>query len=1628
MKQKMRFLSWILIAVMTVCQLPGLSMPVFASQTQEIANEGNEEDPSLDESEEDITESSISDNETVTVSENESEDISTENEETLNEDSSESYDLYVGGVQVTSANKDDITAAIVDSGQTATGQAKYDPDAKTLTIKNFEFIGIGYQDSSAYPMCGGIWSGINDLTLVIDGDNNITEVGGSRPTSIGIWAENGLIIKGIGTLTAKGSTPTPYSNGHGYSYGIGGRSCLIDDDFTGTLNAISSNITNNLNSYASVGLSVSHTLTINNGTVNAYSGDSLGNMGISAGIIASDVIINGGNLTAVGGASIKDESYGIYVPSRTIYINGGTVKASGKYGAMTHTEFGEDTVIKASFNADGSELEDYSASNASGYKYIYATFTERFYDLYVGGVHVTNLNRNKLVSEINASGGAASGIITFDSKTNTLYMKDATVTARGTADYRGDSCTITTTLDKLTIAFSGTNNIGCEYPYVGSYAYYNGIGCVSTDLVFEGEDGATLTVSANSGTAPENGAICPATITVNGGTVIAQSPYEKRLAHVPYGLSLNKSGGVLLTVNKGKLISTGWAPICASNFTADRVSPNTMLRGSKNADGSESESYDYANNGGFGDYGYQNTYRYVEAVPITDTPYDLYINGTRVTGLNAYDLSLIEGVEGNASYDAETNTLNLNGVDITGTDTSDVWAGIKYLGYKQLNINVNGQNHIVDNGVRNTASAGILTGEYNDYNYWDNAANVNISISEGGLLELHGGYVSGGYYPSTLGCYVQGMGKLTISGKGTLSTCGGKSKGGVNEGYSYGICANSISVDMEEGNVFALGQQAYFSTGIATTSGFHIYNGKVLATADDACESYGVYASNWMDPNGINLEGGELIAAGGNATKDGFGIYCENGNFIINGGKLTASTESDTASSRAISKAPTLAAGLIAGASKNSNGSRAEKYIEEKNSEYKWFSVPYEDWGEIPASFKAIFNNDYTQVPEGIWYVFGNNTMGYTPVYTSADEIIDYSEVYTGSAITFNENVYVFHGSRKLWENRDYTLSYKNNVNAADAHSGAKAPVINVKGKGTYSSTADFKFSIRKTDLSKATLVSERIVTAAAGSKIGTIKPSLTFAGKKLTAGKDYDLSYYYDSVADSHKIADPAKTNVAAGGYYQIWITAHAGSNFEGAFAQTVTVRGVDAKAKNIVAMNKVKVNAPKAKDLPYTESGYKLSELFDNSNGKAAKATVVNRKEVLEYGKHYTVYSPDEDENGVIKDSGKHTVVIHGCDNEHVGDKLATIEIGGTPAGKVKIAGLASNVEYSGKSYTYADLFTPDKTTKANKWNRITLYVVNNKKIETLEEDKDYKVEVSHNGATGKVDVIYTFMGKYNGVTKKAVNVKVRNITAATVEVSDAEFSKAGAVPDDIVVKLGDEILREGIDYTLSYSNNAKPGKKTDKSAPTVTATGIGNYAGKAIGKYNVNKSDIRKHVTLAATDKTYDEKAKPGYFKSVPKLMDGGKAISVGKDVSKINKTDYKYYYAGTDTEIPDDTIVPAGTWIEVRVTVKCLDNSPYEAGENLVLTGRYRMIQKGYDLKSAKVTVKNKNIQFNNGKPILLENNLSVVLNKKELTTDDYEIVSIRNNRFLGTATVEIRGKGQYGGSKTFTFKISAKALK
>ncbi len=46
----------------------------------------------------------------------------------------------------------------------------------------------------------------------------------------------------------------------------------------------------------------------------------------------------------------------------------------------------------------------------------------------------------------------------------------------------------------------------------------------------------------------------------------------------------------------------------------------------------------------------------------------------------------------------------------------------------------------------------------------------------------------------------------------------------------------------------------------------------------------------------------------------------------------------------------------------------------------------------------------------------------------------------------------------------------------------------------------------------------------------------------------------------------------------------------------------------------------------------------------------------------------------------------------------------------------------------------------------------------------------------------------------------------------------------------------------------------------------------------------------------------------------------------------------------------------------------------------------------------------------------------------LGASDYSIVSITNNTGVGTATLMIRGIGEYGGTKTISLKITAKSLK
>ncbi|MCM1236051.1 MAG: BspA family leucine-rich repeat surface protein, partial [Ruminococcus flavefaciens] len=156
-------------------------------------------------------------------------------------------------------------------------------------------------------------------------------------------------------------------------------------------------------------------------------------------------------------------------------------------------------------------------------------------------------------------------------------------------------------------------------------------------------------------------------------------------------------------------------------------------------------------------------------------------------------------------------------------------------------------------------------------------------------------------------------------------------------------------------------------------------------------------------------------------------------------------------------------------------------------------------------------------IPEGLW------------IAAIGDRI------YTGRQV--KPEVHVYDGRKRLKEGRDYTVGYRNHTKAADG-SAAKAPTVTVKGKGNYSGTETATFTILPVSLTDSSVTAQDLIVAYNG-KVQKKAVSVLFNGKKLSANKDYTVSY-------------PALAEGVAGAYreagtYEILLTAKAGGNFTG-------------------------------------------------------------------------------------------------------------------------------------------------------------------------------------------------------------------------------------------------------------------------------------------------------------------------------------------------------------------------------------------------------------------------------------------------------------------------------------------------
>ena len=589
-------------------------------------------------------------------------------------------------------------------------------------------------------------------------------------------------------------------------------------------------------------------------------------------------------------------------------------------------------------------------------------------------------------------------------------------------------------------------------------------------------------------------------------------------------------------------------------------------------------------------------------------------------------------------------------------------------------------------------------------------------------------------------------------------------------------------------------------------------------------------------------------------------------------------------------------------------------------------------------------NGNPLPIPEGLWVT---DVDGYT---------------YSGKAI--KPAVRVYDHKKRLEEKKDYTVSYKNNVNAADKNS-AKAPTITIKGKGNYEGTLLKTFTIAPKNISDPDVKADDL-TVAYNNKRQTPSPTVTWSGRKLKNKKDYSFKASPQTETGSYKIK----------------------------------VRGIG----NYTGERNVSFIISNAKPAAKLTVG-KLPACTYTGKAIEPKPVVKSGKEVLQEMVDYTLSYEDNVEIGTA------SVLVKGA-GRFAGVKRVTFQI--------KEAAVLNKAKAE-LQFTTPTIYTGKEITASKCLVTVQVQADGSKQERTLVEDKDFRVTYQNNVKAGKATAVIEGINEYRGTLKKTFKITPYELPLdrnklISIKTKDAyPYMKGGSTPKPVITFDG-KTLKEGTDYTVSYKNN-----KTAGSPATMTIKGKGNFTGSVARGFHVEVQDLSK-MSVKPVDKVFRNKAN--IYKTTIRVYDtNGKQLSAGRDYGKT----VTYTYAkGTkllndverkadDAVMPTD-VIPAGTAIKVTVTA---------AGANYQGTavGEYKIVQS--DISKAKVTIPK---QTYTGKPIeLKETDFTVLMNGVVVPADEYKIVSYSNNVNKGTAKLTIQGQGNFGGTKTVSFQIKGKNL-
>ena len=574
------------------------------------------------------------------------------------------------------------------------------------------------------------------------------------------------------------------------------------------------------------------------------------------------------------------------------------------------------------------------------------------------------------------------------------------------------------------------------------------------------------------------------------------------------------------------------------------------------------------------------------------------------------------------------------------------------------------------------------------------------------------------------------------------------------------------------------------------------------------------------------------------------------------------------------------------------------------------------------------------------------------------------SLTYNGSALS--PAVTVKYGKATLKKNTDYTVAYSNNVNAGTG-------TITITGKGIYGGSVKKTFTIKKLGIS-ATAVSGTGNKIYTGSAIKPV-PAVKVGGRTLKNGTDFTVSYKNNTEPGTATLSVTGKGNYSGSVSKTFKITARAINDVEVTVPDTVFT-GVQVRPDVVVSYGNYQF---------INNSDYTLS-FKDNVNIGTASVVVTGKKHL----------------------SGSRTVTF--------------------PIEKADV----SSTEIAVKNATFTgSAIKSDVDVKLG--------------AVTLKEGTHYTLSYKNNVNAGTAQVTVSGKGSLEGAVTK-------DFTIAKADISKASISASGTyAPDGVKIginaKFGNYTLKSS-DYIVNVPTSA--------GEQTLTISGNGNFSGKTTVKCNVARADIanaKSSLSLSTDGKGYTVTViydgvlltqKKDYKVTVTESATGVSAVITGignyggtvtlsgisNELEAFNNavvTIGKVTYNGT-AQLPSVTVKIGSVTLKsgTDYILSAYDNT--NAGTaTAVITGKgkYAGAEKKAQFTIAPAAISSASIscedQIYTGQGITAQP--VVTFNGKTLALGvDYYISGYSNIVNVGTATVTVKGKGNFTGTAKGTFRI------